>query len=591
MLYTSSTANTPTQPSPNPSTTESTSTIVPPTEATERLFGQGSAAPPGGFRVSAPMEHRSHTPQTQTTDASLRVEDLQDSEAEDEEEQGQDAPEDIEEEETGWYRRQGITAMELSQGIARQLERMERRTWHLEREMFIRRHDTATIHQDIHTLNQTLTRLYQQQQVDTATLATLDQFGRNTQRILTAHVADYNREVRDIQAILQIIQNQGVGRVGVATAAAPQPPMPAAPQQVPPQNIAQPIPQHSFRMTFGPSGIPPLGPPGGTGVAVAPPAANPAAGKIKMNMPKEFDGTRGDVANKFKIACANYIKVNMQAQTDEMKILFIISFFTGAAAAWMEPVQILHNSGNPQTRMLNLDVFSSEFDAAFGEVEHAEVYRQKYKQLKQTKSVTEYITEFRLYSSVLGYNENVLKDDFYRGLKDSIKDILMTQNFDRYAVSLDTFMSNVSAIDARLMARDLEKKDLTSAKDKGKGVATGSPRTGNSTTKFKEGDRVFMAVPEGGYLTGEIKKITKNARGFLTPTVRWDNGKEAQPWFKNLQLEKKTGRREGAAIELAAVGGREITCYRCQKRGHIAKDCKEQIAALEEVEDSGKGDA
>jgi hypothetical protein len=136
MLYTNSTTNTPTQPSPNPSTAESTSTIVPQTEATERLFGQGSATPPGGFRVSTPMEHRSHTPQTQTTDASLWVEDLQDSE-EGEEEQEQDAPEEIEEEETGWYRRQGITAMELSQGIAQQLECMERHTWHLEREMFV----------------------------------------------------------------------------------------------------------------------------------------------------------------------------------------------------------------------------------------------------------------------------------------------------------------------------------------------------------------------------------------------------------------------------------------------------------------------
>jgi hypothetical protein len=166
----------------------------------------------------------------------------------------------------------------------------------------------------------------------------------------------------------------------------------------------------------------------------------------------------------------------------------------------------------------------------------------------------------------------------------------MTQNFDCYAVSLDTFMSNVSAIDTRLLARDLEKKDLTSSKDKGKAVAAG-PKAGNTSTKFKEGDRVFMLAPEGGYLTGEIKKITKNARGFLTPTVCWDNGNEAQPWFKNLQLERKTNRREGAAVELAAVGGREITCYRCQRKGHIVKDCKEQIAALEEVEDSGKGDA
>jgi hypothetical protein len=368
---------------------------------------------------------------------------------------------------------------------------MERRTWHLEREMFSRQHDTATICQDIHTLNQTLTRLYQQQQNDVATLATLDQFACNTQQIITTHVADYNRKVRDIQAIHQIIQNQGVARPAAGAA------VPPAPQQVPPQNVTQPIPQHSFRMTFGPSGIPPVQPPGTGGVVIAPLAPNPAAGKIKMNMPKEFDGTRGDIANKFKIACANYIKVNMQGQTDEMKVLFIISFFTGAAAAWMEPVQILHSSGNHQPRMLNLDVFSSEFNAAFGEVEHAEVYRQKYEQLKQTKWVTEYITEFWLYSSVLGYNENVLKDNFYRGLKDNIKDILMTQNFDQYAVNLDTFMSNVSAIDARLLARDLEKKDPTTPKDKGKAVTAG-PRTGNTSMKFKEGDRVFMAAPEGG---------------------------------------------------------------------------------------------
>jgi hypothetical protein len=413
MMYTNSASNTPAQPSPNPSTAKLASTIVPQTEATERLFGQGSAAPPGGFRVSTPMEHRSHTPQTQTTNASLQVEDLQDSEAGEEQEEGEDVPVEFEEEDVGWYRRQGITSMELSQGIVHQLECMERCTWQLEREIFPRQHDRALICQDIHTLNMTLTRLYQQQQTDITTLATLDQFACNTQRIITTHVADYNRKVRDIQAILQIIQNQGVARPAVG-AAIPPPlaQMPAAPQQVPPQNIAQPIPQHSFRMTFGPSGIPPVGPPGAGGTAVAPLAPNPAAGKIKMNMPKEFDGTRGDVANKFKITCANYIKVNMQGQTDEMKVLFIISFFSGAAAAWMEPIQILHNSGNHQPRMLNLNVFSSEFDAAFGKVEHAEVYRQKYKQLKQTKSVMQYITEFRLYSSVLGYNENVLKDDF-----------------------------------------------------------------------------------------------------------------------------------------------------------------------------------
>jgi hypothetical protein len=133
--------------------------------------------------------------------------------------------------------------MELSQGIARQLERMERRTWHLEREMFSRWHDTALIRQDIHTLNVTLTRLYQQQQMDVTTLATLDQFACNMQRIITTHVAAYNREVRDIQAILQIIQNQGVTRPAAGTVVPP--PLGTNTTSTPTSSTTEHCPTHS----------------------------------------------------------------------------------------------------------------------------------------------------------------------------------------------------------------------------------------------------------------------------------------------------------------------------------------------------------
>src|SRR5271168_4436134 len=136
------------------------------------------------------------------------------------------------------------------------------------------------------------------------------------------------------------------------------------------------------------------------------------------------------------IKCKLNMGVNMQNSTDHEKILHIISFFEGEALAWMEPILELHYSGVPQPRMDNLAIFNRDFMAAFGEVDREESYRQKYCACPQTKLVTEYISDFRLFSSVLGYNDTTLKDGFYRGLKDSVKDVMMNQNYDKNMVTI-----------------------------------------------------------------------------------------------------------------------------------------------------------
>jgi hypothetical protein len=105
-----------------------------------------------------------------------------------------------------------------------------------------------------------------------------------------------------------------------------------------------------------------------------------------------------------------------------------------------------------------MTLFEEAFEEAFGEVEQAEVYRQKYRNLKQTKLVVDYISNFRTYSSALGYNETTLKDDFYSGLKDKIQDVMSIQNIDRHVVTLTPLMNHASRIDANLIAQNLEKR-------------------------------------------------------------------------------------------------------------------------------------
>ena len=72
--------------------------------------------------------------------------------------------------------------------------------------------------------------------------------------------------------------------------------------------------------------------------------------------------------------------------------------------------------------------------------------------------MTKYVLEFRLYSSVLNCNEETLKDDFYWGLKDNVKDVMMNQDYDQDRVTLQQMMDRATNIDAKLQARENERK-------------------------------------------------------------------------------------------------------------------------------------
>src|ERR1700722_11692588 len=149
-----------------------------------------------------------------------------------------------------------------------------------------------------------------------------------------------------------------------------------------------------------------------------------------MAKPKKFDSTKRDKSNKFEIACRMYLHANHPNITPAQRVMFITSYPEGGAKSWLEPFmeQDLIR-GVPVNWLQDNDLFWMEFRARYGIVNRDENNRAKLESLKQTGTVQEFLGLFQTYSSTLGYNDTVLRDMFYDGLKDEIQGDMMSQNF------------------------------------------------------------------------------------------------------------------------------------------------------------------
>ncbi|EJP61615.1 gag protein [Beauveria bassiana ARSEF 2860] len=76
-------------------------------------------------------------------------------------------------------------------------------------------------------------------------------------------------------------------------------------------------------------------------------------------------------------------------------------------------------------------------------------------ELRQTRSASEYAAQFRAIAEKLTFNDALLMEMFYRGLKDNVKDVICMKDRPE---TLDEYIKNVVQIDNQLYARRVEKR-------------------------------------------------------------------------------------------------------------------------------------
>ncbi|KAF8759768.1 Retrotransposon gag protein [Rhizoctonia solani] len=188
--------------------------------------------------------------------------------------------------------------------------------------------------------------------------------------------------------------------------------------------------QLNHMSTNRPTAPPPPPPPTGTATATnPPPASTTSSSDLKFAKPNKFNGKKEDALN-FIIACQAYIRAKGANRSHEEKILWVTSYFEGAAEDWVRPYKerkVFRGEAVPILE--DIDTFWAEFTKHYVDTNRDEKYRQKWNNLRQKGSVQEYTREFQQYSVSLGYSDKTLRDKYYDGLQNNIKDIMLSTMF------------------------------------------------------------------------------------------------------------------------------------------------------------------
>jgi len=154
---------------------------------------------------------------------------------------------------------------------------------------------------------------------------------------------------------------------------------------------------------------------------------------VKVHLPDLFDGSRQQLSSFFG-QLALYFGFHTDqfpADQPEKKILFATTLMRGSAYEWFEGyLDDYLESPNDETQredetneiFQSYEVFKEKLTQTFGDLDKKRAAERKIMALRQMTSVGEYTAQFQKYASKTKWDEDALMAQYYRGLKDEVKD-------------------------------------------------------------------------------------------------------------------------------------------------------------------------
>ena len=305
------------------------------------------------------------------------------------------------------------------------------------------------------------------------------------------HLEDRLQAVLDQQATLQSENDQLREQVATLTA-------------LPEDNSESNPQQHdSGRITPAPM----------RGVSLVP-TTTTSSGRVsepKIASPEYYGGQR----NKLRSFITQVtIVIALQASrfpTEISKIIYAGSFLRDTAFLWFQP----YVTAEPQPSfMMSFKDFCKELQSTFGDPDEIGTAERQLYALRQKGSVASYMAEFMRFAVVIKWNDQAKAAQFYRGLKDGIKDELSRVG---RPDTLKELEASAIRIDTRLFERQVEKGERFPSANNTSGTTPSRfiPRDTSSFTKTQttfshpnsERLQAFQPIND---------KVTRQGR--LTPT-------------------------------------------------------------------------
>jgi hypothetical protein len=251
---------------------------------------------------------------------------------------------------------------------------------------------------------------------------------------------------------------------------------------------------------------------------------------LKMSTPDTFSGDRSKL-KAFLIQVELFIGFNStRFNSDTERVLWTTALLRGAAFNWIEAfiTDYMDNrtdKGECTTAMGEETIaifqtfkgFKKRITRVFGDIDQERTAERHIQNLRQKGSAASYTAEFQQYSGKTDWNDDALKAQYYKGLKDMVKDEIARSDRPN---DLQKMIEMAIKIDNRNFERNMERK--------------------------------------GQYAPGDYKKKPGRKNYWPQPMELDATFKPGRPRDKNKERQLK-----------------ERLCFNCSKPGHLARECKQ----------------
>lgn len=171
----------------------------------------------------------------------------------------------------------------------------------------------------------------------------------------------------------------------------------------------------------------------------------------KVAAPEYFSGQRSKLKTFITQVTLVIAAQPRRYNTELAKITYMGSYLRDTAFAWFQPYV---TADPPPLFMTDFKLFCRELTKVFGDPDEKGTATRQLFALRQRGSASSYLTDFRRLTAVLDWDNDALAAQFYRGLKDPIKDELARTGRPE---NLEDLINTVIRIDTRLFERSMEK--------------------------------------------------------------------------------------------------------------------------------------
>lgn len=175
----------------------------------------------------------------------------------------------------------------------------------------------------------------------------------------------------------------------------------------------------------------------------------------KVSSPEYFSGQRNKVTT---FITQVRMVIGLQPSrfpTENSKVLYAGSYLRDTAFLWFQPYVAAET---PPAWLNDFNLFCKELRSMFGDPDEVATAERQLYSLRQRGSASAYVADFTRYAAVVNWNDEALCAQFYRGLKDPIKDELARSSKPK---DLKAYKDIAVRIDTRLFERHLEKDRAT----------------------------------------------------------------------------------------------------------------------------------